>query len=230
MRKGVVLIFAILVFAVSVAATHKGEKITYKYSIPESYDCSESDNAYDIYNKGTLGFFTDVGEKKFEDHCRDFRFLLEYSCDNSIAYEPLTVYCDDGCQNGACINLEDYKKISTISKPNVPSIGRETSRYPTPQPGVPEYKKKPEYVSKYYSTDVHCKANPGSGDELKKGSIEVVYADGRIQELVDMCWGPRVLREHSCDYNNPLMPAYVFCDGVCRNGACVSWKLHDNLR
>lgn len=232
MRKGVVLVAMFIILVSSVYATHEyGAKVFTYSSLKPVEDCAETDNSDDPYIKGAISFFTDKEEKKYEDKCRDLRFLLEYSCDSKIAYEPIAIYCQNGCKDGACSDLSNYKLVSPIIGSNIyKGVGRYEARYPSPQPGTPVYQRAKEYVATSYTTDIYCKQTEGSGDKFVKGSIEIIYPDTKSEKLTDFCWSPRTLKEYSCNNKNPSMPAYVFCDGICKDGTCTSWLQHTSSR
>ncbi|MEM3126981.1 MAG: hypothetical protein QW331_02855 [Candidatus Woesearchaeota archaeon] len=227
MKKRVVLIVGILLTIQLVSATTQYKAGGFVYSpYYESFECSETDDGSDFYSKGTLTVYVGEEEKKHTDRCKDFRYLLEYACNNRPNYNPLMVYCNNGCKDGACLNLASYKKVSPFKESRASSIGRHEARYPQPQPGIPAYIRRPEYSSPYYTTDVYCKGSPASGDPFTRGSIEIIYPDGRTNKYTDFCWSSTTVKEYSCEYSNPSQPQYIFCNGRCIDGACQSWKVY----
>lgn len=65
-------------------------------SCAPAYDCSETDSGIDSKSAGSLSY-----DKEYDDYCLNESYLLEYAC---IEGEPAnaSVYCEHGCEAGAC--------------------------------------------------------------------------------------------------------------------------------
>ncbi len=63
-------------------------------------NCSDSDGGYNLFEKGTLTWITEVGTVFNTDNCVD-SYLNEYYCVNNDSMSNFTK-CENGCENGAC--------------------------------------------------------------------------------------------------------------------------------
>lgn len=70
--------------------------------------CTDSDNGFDAYTKGTLKLYDRRGNEikdpdgeVYSDSCFGENGVMEYSCNSGDIEE--TIDCSKGCINGACI-------------------------------------------------------------------------------------------------------------------------------
>ena len=69
----------------------------------EGVSCIDSDNGLDYYNKGIMI----LGGSQHHDVCVDSNFLQENYCNLPENNYLDNYYCENGCQNGACIDNGD---------------------------------------------------------------------------------------------------------------------------
>ena len=86
-------------------------------------ECTETDDADDIYEQGT----TEQGDESFEDKCKTSTSIIEYYCDDNLLKNK-TVSCgsDYVCDDGACVDKctetddgKDYTEPGTTTKGDV---------------------------------------------------------------------------------------------------------------
>ena len=116
---GIILILLILFFYVGL-----GDKITGKIIQTKKATCMESDKGIDYFNKGS-SYFSDKSANH-TDYCEGDITLVEGYCEkyNGEEYISLERYkCPEGCEDGACININIPEKEDEAIQPpekNVP--------------------------------------------------------------------------------------------------------------
>ncbi len=66
--------------------------------------CSDTDMGPDTGKKGklTLEYPSTTRVYEYEDRCKDYKYVLEYDCNNKYPATPTIARCDYRCVDGAC--------------------------------------------------------------------------------------------------------------------------------
>ncbi len=94
--------------------------------VEETETCSETDGGLDYFSRGVIT----VGDDVSEDICTDSNFLKEYACSLTENDYYDNYYCQNGCEDGVCVEKADICTDSDngidIYTQGVTKLGNET--------------------------------------------------------------------------------------------------------
>lgn len=138
-------------------------------------DCIESDDGIESKVQGNVLF----GSDSFDDYCLNSTYLLEYACiDNEP--ENATILCDDGCEDGKCLEPE-------VEKPDYNCYGPiEADLFSTDETTVNGTTYEDYCIDFTTVKDYYCKENAVRSANNQCPSGYRCNA-GACEELVDVC-------------------------------------------
>ncbi len=201
--------------------------------------CSDTDGGLDYYTKGIIT----VGDDVAEDVCSESGFVKEYSCSLPENDYYDNYYCENGCEDGACVeeaetcsdtdNGLDYytKGIITVGDDVAEDVCSESGFVKEYSCSLPEN----DYYDNYYCENgcedgacveeaETCSDTDGGLDYYTKGIITV---GDDVAE--DVCSESGFVKEYSCSLPENDYYDNYYCENGCEDGACVVEAERDSM-
>ncbi|MEM3126678.1 MAG: hypothetical protein QW331_01250 [Candidatus Woesearchaeota archaeon] len=188
-------------------------------------DCQEQTQKVGYVDAGLIRvkYFRRANYDEHFDRCKDYNYLLHYSCKNPHPATPTLIRCPLRCHNGGClgsysavVQQSNYMKDKSATKDKY--LGRAYQL----RPKSILYEERYPNQYKPFSPTYLCEETDDGDDYATKGTTKAVYSNGAVYENEDYCKDERYLIEYSCAQRSAITPRTIACPLKCDKGACVN--------